>query len=179
MGAYFGLHTDAATERELNARAMAAMNTMAGFLNGWELGHELGAPIAGVVHYRERLSPQQSLAQGKVLFLVVPPDSTFLVEAILPMVGSGKVKVGQSVHVDPEGYPRGEYGRLIGTVTALATAPGEQGYRASIALPKGLETSFHRTLPFKPEMPVRVEVVTQNRSALGRVFATLRGIADR
>lgn len=172
-------HTDAATERELNARALTALNTMEGFLNDWELGHELVAPIAGVVHYRERLSPQQPLAQGKVLFLVVPPDSTFLVEAMLPMVGSGKVQVGQPVHVDPEGYPRAEYGRLIGTVSTLATTPGDQGYRVSIALPKGLETSFHRTLPFKPEMPVRVEVVTQSRSALGRVFATLRGVTDR
>lgn len=173
------VHTDEATERDHNARSSAALNAMERFVNDWQFGHEVQAPIAGVAHLPKRLSPQQTVAQGDVLFTVVPPDSTFLVEAILPPFGSGKVKVGQVVHVEPEGFPRTEYGRLVGTVARLAPMPGANGYRVVIELPQGLKTSFHRLLPFKPEMPVRVEVVTQDRSALGRVFATLRGITDR
>lgn len=173
------LHTDEATERDHNARCSAALNAMERFVNDWQLGHEVRAPITGVVHCPVRLSPQQPIAQGDVLFTVAPPDSTFLVEAILPAQGSGKVKIGQPVHVEAEGFPRTEYGRLTGRVAVLAPMPSANGYRVVIELPRGLNTSFHRILPFKPEMPVRVEVVTQDRSALGRVFATIRGIADR
>lgn len=172
-------HADNAMERDLNARAAAALNAMESFVNSWQLGHELRAPIAGVVHLPGRLTSQQPISFGDVLFTVVPPDSTFLVEASLPANGSGKVKVGQAVHVEPEGFPKAEYGRLVGTVSHIATTPNANGYRVIISLPNGLKTSFHRSLPFKPEMPVHVEVVTQDRSALGRVFAMLRGTTDR
>lgn len=173
------IHGDEATERDLNARTTSALNVMEAFVNSWQLAYELQAPITGVVHFPERAAIQQAVAQGNVLFTVVPPDSAFLVEATLPVVGSGKVKVGQTVLVEAEGFPETEYGRLLGTVVHVASTPGENGYRTTIALSDGSTTSFHRVLPFKPEMPVRVEVVTQDRSALGRVFATLRGIADR
>lgn len=172
-------HTDAATEREHRDRLNAANSAMESFVNAWELGYELRAPVAGVVRQATRLALQQPLEQGTALFVVVPADSTFIVEATLPALGSGKVKVGQRAHVEPEGFPHTEYGRLVGTVAHVGAVPGALGYRVSIALPAGLRTSFQRTLPFKPEMPVKVEVVTQDRSALGRVFATLRGALDR
>ena len=78
-----------------------------------------------------------------------------------------------------DGFPRTEYGRLIGTVASIGTTAGENGYRLHIELADRLTTSFHRTLEFKPEMAMKVDVVTNGRSALGRVFATLRGAVDR
>lgn len=72
-----------------------------------------------------------------------------------------------------------EFGRLVGAVRSVALLPGAEGYRVQIDLPDGLTTSFHRTLPFKPEMKGQVEVVTKDRSVLGRIFDKLRGAADR
>jgi hypothetical protein len=49
----------------------------------------------------------------------------------------------------------------------------------NIDLPHGITTSFHRILPFRPEMKGQVQVVARERSLLGRVFDRLRGMADR
>jgi len=173
------IHTDAATERALDQRYATALNAMLAFLDNWQLGHELRAPITGTVHLPARLAEQQVVKQGEVLYLIAPADSAFVVEAMLPTSGSGKVKVGQTVYVELEGFPKAEYGRLIGRVTTLGTVANEKGYRAEVALPAGLSTTFLRQLPFRPEMAVRVEVVTNDRSALGRIFSTLRGVAYR
>lgn len=172
-------HTDAAKERELNERCSSSLNALVTFLNGWQLDHELRAPVDGRVHFPVRLAAQQMIKSGEALFRIAPGDSTYVVEANLPSMGSGKVKVGQTVYVELDGFPRAEYGRLIGKVSSLGSTPGEKGYSVLVELPDGLVTSFHRTLDFKPEMAVKVDVVTHDRSALGRVFATLRGAVDR
>jgi hypothetical protein len=48
-----------------------------------------------------------------------------------------------------------------------------------VELPQGLTTSFNHTLAFRPEMKGQVEVVTRDRSLLGRMVDRLRGAMDR
>lgn len=173
------LFTDESKLRELEQRLLAELNGLQAFADGWRMTNELTAPRAGRVHFASRLNVGQPVKNGDLLFRVVTDDQTYVVEAVLPSGGSAKVKAGQAAYVRLEGFPAEEFGRLIGTVRVVALLPGDEGYRVQVDLPQGLTTSFHRTLPFRPEMMGTVEVVTRDRSVLGRIFDRLRGTMDR
>jgi len=173
------LFTDESRQRELEQRLLAELNGLQAYAEGWHLTNELNAPLAGRVHYATRLNADQPVKNGDLLFRVVPQNEAYVVEAVLPSLGSAKVREGQAAYIRLEGYPSDEFGRLVGEVRSVALLPGAEGYRVVIDLPDALTTSFHRTLPFKPEMKAQVEVVTRDRSVLGRVFDRLRGAADR
>lgn len=173
------LFADETKERELEQRLLTELNGLQAHADGWRLTNELIAPLAGRVHYAARLNVDQPVKNGDLLFRVVPENRTYLVEAVLPSHGFAKVREGQAAYVRLEGYPSDEFGRLVGVVRSVALLPGVEGYRVVVGLPDGLTTSFHRTLPFRPEIKGQVEVVTRDRSVLGRVFDKLRGAVDR
>lgn len=172
------VHADEVHERELEQRFRARMDGLLRFLGSWQLDHTLNAPVGGLVHYGERLDLDQPIHQGDTLFHVVPPVSTYVVEARIPSDGAGKVKVGQAAYVQLNGYPASEYGQLVGRVRSIATMGRGNNYRLVIELPQGLCTSFHRSVPYSPEMQGRVEVVARDRSVFGRIVDRLRGALD-
>jgi hypothetical protein len=172
------VHADEVHERELEERFRSRMDGVLRFLGSWQLDHTLNAPVGGLVHYGERLDLDQPIHQGDTLFHVVPPASTYVVEARIPSDGAGKVKVGQAAYVQLNGYPASEYGQLVGRVRSIATMGRGNNYRLVIELPQGLRTSFHRTVPYSPEMQGRVEVLARDRSVFGRIVDRMRGALD-
>jgi multidrug efflux pump subunit AcrA (membrane-fusion protein) len=173
------LFTDESKQRELEQRLRSELNGLQAFLDSWHLNNEVTAPCAGRLHYAQRLNTDEPVKNAELLFRVLPTNPTYLVEATAPVRGAAKVREGQAAYMRLDGYPADEFGRLIGTVEHVALIPGEEGYRLRIALPQGLKTSFHRTLAFKPEMNGQVDVVTRDRSILGRIVDRLRGAMDR
>ncbi len=173
------LFADETKQREFEQRLLAELNGLKAYADGWRLTNEMTAPLAGRVHFTGRLNADQPIKSGDLLFRVVPENDTYVVEAVLPSLGFAKVQEGQAAYVRLEGYPSDEFGRLVGEVRSVALLPGTEGYRVQVDLPDGLTTSFHRTLPFRPEMKGQVEVVTRDRSVLGRIFDKLRGSVDR
>jgi HlyD family secretion protein len=173
------LHADDAKQRDLEERYRAKLDALRSFLSTWQLAHTLNAPVSGQVHYPGRLTLNQPVKTGDVLFHVAPTSESYIVEATVLGDGAGKVKVGQQAYVRLDAFPSDEYGQLIGTIESVASMANAEGYRVVIDLPHGLTTSFHRVLPFRPEMKGRVQVVARERSLLGRVFDRLRGMADR
>jgi multidrug efflux pump subunit AcrA (membrane-fusion protein) len=175
-------HADEARYRELEDRCKAKLEQLRDFLGTWQLNHNVLAPVAGRVHFAGRLTVNQPVKSGDVLFYLAPIAEHYIVEAFVPGTGAGKVQVGQLVYVRLDGFPANEFGQLIGTVRSMASMAnmragtiGAEGYRVVVDLPQGLMSSFRRKLTYSPEMNVQVEVVAKERSVLGRIFDRLRG----
>lgn len=93
----------------------------------------------------------------------------------IPATNSGKVKEGQKVLLKLDNYPYQEFGMVEGRVKNMANAPDKDGnYYVNVILPNGLQTSFHKTLPFDKELKGNAEVVTRDLRLLERFFYQMR-----
>ncbi len=68
--------------------------------------------------------PQKIAFQQKQLSLQHQPKG----KALLPVQGSGKVKVGQRVNVRLTNFPDQEFGYLIGRVESISNIPTPEGF---------------------------------------------------
>lgn len=145
-------------------------------LNAWEQNYLLQSSIDGTVSFQQFLGKNQFVKPGDVLFSIMPQERDMLMGRLqVPSVNSGKIKAGQKVLVKLDNYPFQEYGMVEGTVRNMASAPDKDGnYYVYILLPKGLQTSFHKQLPFDRELRGSAEIVTQDLRLIERVFYQMR-----
>jgi hypothetical protein len=101
----------------------------------------------------------------------------------LSALGAGKVEVGQRVIIRLDGYPHREYGTVEGRVAKISQLAFQKDartpdatYLADVTLPRGLSTSYSRTLEFRQEMVGEADVVADDMSLLARVFNNLRSL---
>ena len=85
--------------------------------------------------------------------MAVKTSSALLGKALLPLQGSGKVHVGQRVHIRLNNYPDQEFGYVKGQVASISPAPTEEGmYIVEITLPDGMQTNYGKQLPVSREL---------------------------
>lgn len=145
-------------------------------LNGWEQNYLLTSSVAGVVGFQQFLGKNQFVKTGDILLSVMPNDKDMLIGGLrVPATNSGKVKEGQKVLLKLDNYPYQEFGMVEGRVTNIANAPDKDGnYYVNVILPNGLQTSFHKILPFDKELKGNAEIVTQDLRLIERFFYQLR-----
>lgn len=147
----------------------------------WEQTYVLKTPIAGNVTFTNFWSVNQFVSAGDIVFSVVPEnDQKIIVKAILPVLGAGKVEIGQRVNVKLDNYPYMEYGILEGEVVNISMVPvvTEQGsyYTAEIMLKDKLMTNYKKDLPFNQGMQGVGEVITKDRRLIERLIQPLLSI---
>lgn len=90
---------------------------------------------------------------------------------------SGKIKIGQRVHIKLENYSYIEYGILVGTVSNISLVPDENNfYLIEVTLNNGLVTSYNKRLDFKHELFGQGEIITQDLRLIERIFNQLRNL---
>lgn len=147
-------------------------------LRVWEQVYVLKTPVSGRVTFNNVWTANQQIVEGTAVFSVVPDDDQELVGRILlPISGSGKVKINQKVNIKLDNYPYLEFGMLQGRITNISLVPvaSDKGdyYTALVLLNQGLVTNYNRTLPFSQEMQGTAEIITENRRLLVRMVAPL------
>ena len=150
-------------------------------IRDWELAYVLKAPVDGKVTFTNFWVENQNLTAGEEAFNVVPEDNGRpLAKAMLPTDGSGKVKVGQRVHIRFNNFPDTEFGVVEGTVgnISLVSVKVEDvsNYVVEISLPDGLRTTYGKELPFVPGMEGQADIVTENRSLLERFLLPVKKV---
>ncbi|SKD09467.1 Multidrug resistance efflux pump [Chitinophaga ginsengisegetis] len=145
-------------------------------LNAWEQNYLLTSSVAGVVGFQQFLGKNQFVKTGDILLSVMPDDKDVLIGGLrVPATNSGKVKVGQKVLFKLDNYPYQEFGMVEGRVKNIANAPDKDGnYYVNVILPNGLQTSFHKILPFDKELKGNAEIVTQDLRLIERFFYQMR-----
>ena len=93
----------------------------------------------------------------------------------VPSINSGKIKSGQKVLIKLDNYRYQEYGIVEGKVVNISLTPDDEGnYYVDIVLPKGLKTSYNKTLPFDKELKGNADIVTQDLRLIERFFYQIR-----
>ena len=138
----------------------------------------LKSPINGKVTFLSVWSPNQNVESGASVFVVAPNrKSVPLGQALLPLRGSGKVKVGQRANIRLTNYPDMEFGYLRGEVRSISPVPTADGmYVVDIALPNGLQTNYGKELPITREMKGNADIVTDDVRLIERLIMPLKKI---
>lgn len=174
-------HSD--KERTINLAIEEALRNMNNYIQDWKRQFLLVAPYEGSLHFLKPLQKNQSLSAGEELFAVLPKFKQYAAIMLVPASGIGKVVRGQKVHLLLDNYPYNEYGFLEGAVVSRSALPeaqqsagnGQQSqgtmYRVLVRLPDRLQSTYHKDIPFNPEMSATGRIITKDRSLIQRLLA--------
>ncbi|MFA6152473.1 MAG: HlyD family efflux transporter periplasmic adaptor subunit [Chitinophagaceae bacterium] len=170
-------------ERALTVGVQEALRNLSNYIQTWKQRYLLIAPYKGAIQHLRPLQLNEPTNTGEELFAVVPQQSKYLAVMMLPANGIGKVVIGQNVHLLLDNFPYNEFGFLEGKIIKRSTLPeaakgnnggqAQQGamYRIYVQLPDTLVTSYHKKIPFNPEMTATARIITKDRNLLQRLVA--------
>ncbi len=160
-------------ESELNTICIQLINE----IKNWEINYALIAPLAGEISFTTYWSENQQVTVGEPVFTIVPDEQNQLIgKALLPASRSGKVKVGQGVNIYFDNFPDQEFGFVKGIVSSISLVPVGENYAVEIHLPDGLKTTYHKELPYMPEMQAQAAIITDDISLLERFIMPIRKV---
>lgn len=141
----------------------------------WEQAYLLQSPIEGTVSYNNLWKVNQNITSGDKAFSVISSRrEQTLGKAKIPVSGSGKVRVGQRINIQLDGYPYLEYGFLTGYVTSVALMPDENAYTATFDLLNSNTTSYGRAIRQTGDLSGVGEIITDDLSVAERIIGPLR-----
>ena len=145
-------------------------------LRQWEQNYLIISSTEGVVSFQQFWGENQFVKPSDIVMSVLPNDKESVVgRMLIPSVNSGKVKPNQKVLVKLDNYRYQEYGIVEGKVQNISLTPDDKGnYYVDILLPKGLQTSFGKKLPFDRELKGSAEIVTEDLRLIERFFYQIR-----
>ncbi len=151
-----------------------ALNTS---IKDWEQSFLLTSPIYGTLSYNEIWKNYQNVNTGDRIFSVVNGVTGKKIGRIqFPVEGSGKVRIGQRVNIQANGYPYLEYGFLTGRITSISMMAEKDKYTAVVEIPQTLITSYNKQITLKGELSGTAEIVTDNLSLGARLLSPFRYI---
>jgi len=163
----------AGNKNQLELRILASQ--LLNEINTWELNFALKSPIDGTVTFVGYWSENQNVVVGETVFSVVCVQENNLIgKAQLPIMRSGKVKMGQTVNIRFLNYPDNEFGMVKGEVSTISLVPVNDYYSAEISLPNGLLTTYNKTLPVSQGMTANIEIITEDMRLIERFILPLK-----
>lgn len=160
------------------------MNQLLAEIQTWEMTYVFVAPIDGIISFTRYWVENQNVITGEVVLNIVPTGPVRLLgKAVLPMIRSGKVKIGQKVIIHFDSFPDNEFGNVHGVVHNISLIPSkgsneENGYIVEIEFPNGLKTTYNIDLPYMPEMEAKAYIVTEDLSLLERFVFPIKKILN-
>lgn len=149
-------------------------------INIWEQNYVLKSPIEGRVSFTKYWSINQNIQSGdKVLTIVPNKVSRAIGKLELPIRGSGKVKVGQSVNIKVDNYPSMEYGMLYGKIESISLVATDNNYSVEVSLPKGLISNYGKKLEFSQEMKGTAEIITDDLRLIERLINPIKALVTK
>lgn len=148
-----------------------SLNRLRSALALWKKNYVLTAPVSGQVVFLQQLK-EGEFFEGEVL-VIIPEDKSFYGELHIPLIGAGKIEKGQKIVLKLNDYPYREYGVLQGKIKQFSRVAGENYYLGSVEIEAHRPSSFGKKIDIKENMRGIGEVITQDRSLLGRLFEKL------
>jgi multidrug resistance efflux pump len=141
----------------------------------WRKKHVLISTVSGEISYLNYFTNNQYVETAEKLISITPKHNKqdYFGIAKMPIINSGKVKLGQTANIKLLGFPENEYGILLGTVTNISDVPNEDFYLVKINLKKGLNTTFNEEITFKQNIDGNAEIITEDLRLIERFVYTL------
>ncbi len=150
-------------------------------IESWEKKYVIQSPIQGLLEYTQFLSSNQYITMDTDLFSIMPKEHITEVEVLLPSDGVGKIEIGQKAVIKLTDYPSKEYGDLSGYVSeiSLSKINTEDGNLSliKVQLENGGLTNYGRSINLHSGMPATVDIITENRRLISRIFDRLKYIS--
>ena len=155
-----------------------ASEALLAHINAWKQSYLVVSQIDGVVNQIGIWRNNQNVKVGETIFTVTPlHQNTPVGKALLPVYGSGKVKIGQRANVRINNFPYQEFGYLIGKVTSISSVPSTAVfYVIEIDFPNGIVTNYGRTLPVTQQMVGTADIITDDLRLLERLFMPIKNL---
>lgn len=147
----------------------------------WELNYVLQSPIDGKITFTNYWIENQNVTNGDAVFTIIPNGTIPIIgKALLPILRSGKVKVGQNVNIRLDNFPENEFGILKGTVQHTSLVPVQIGeaayYSVEISLMSGLITTYKKEIPYLSNMQGQADIITEDMRLLERLILPLKAL---
>ncbi len=167
-------------ETRLRMEVVNSFKALETQIETWDQTYLLRTPIAGTASFVNYWTDNQFVNVGDQVLSVVPGSQDIFGQLLLPVSGSGKVEIGQTVNIKFDNYPFNEYGMVLGEVETISLlANNEDNYLIRVKLNNGLRSSYNEDLDYKPEMQGAAEIITKDLRIIERVFNDLRSIIDQ
>jgi HlyD family secretion protein len=141
----------------------------------WEQNYLLQAPTDGRVSRGRFYSETQVVRTGDNVMTIIPANQGDTIGKInLPLEGSGKVDIGQTVNIQLTNFPHLQYGMVMGIIRTISQVPDGQQYVLEVEFPNGLTTYYGNHISFQQEMLGRAEIITDDRVLIERIFSPIR-----
>jgi multidrug resistance efflux pump len=156
---------------ELNVNIKKAFLDLKLAINTWEENYVIKSPIDGKLHYLIRFKENQYVKMNEDLVAITPDTMNFRAELTIPFSGAGKLRTGQKVNIKLNDYPYSEFGVVTGKIVQLSEVANQDHY-IGIVIPDELKnrTSYNKSIRIHENALGIAEIITQDRSWLGRLF---------
>ena len=146
----------------------------------WKQAYLLQSPIEGTVSYNNLWKINQNITFGDKAFSDISCSREQTIgKAKIPVAGSGKVKVGQRINIQLDGYPYLEYGFLTGHISSVAPMPDENVYTATFELQDSQATSYGKKILQAGDLSGVGEIITDDLSVAERIMGPLKYLFHR
>lgn len=146
----------------------------------WKETYLIVSPINGRLTLTKYWSSNQNVSLGDKIATVIPLDSIRIIGIMtVPSVGFGKVRIGQQVNVELNGFPRYEFGILRGRVIRLSSVPDQNGYIVEVDFPQGMQSSYKERLHFIQQMDGAGEIITADMRLIEQFVQPIRALFDQ
>ncbi len=174
-------------KEKLYSELILQKNALVNALSIWKEKYAIYAPITGELQYLGFWRENSYVQSGEELFTIIPEQNKTIGEVLIPSFGSGKVKIGQLVNVKIDNYPYDEYGLIKGTVQSISRMTNKintkdgpiDSYLVTISFPEGMKTNFGIELHLDFESKGTVEIITEPKRLLERLFDNLKSKTEK
>lgn len=166
---------------EYERRINQAKESLLGQIALWKEQYAIIAPYGGVVSLQNVWGRGQRVNPGDLIASVAIDGGMKVMGRLkVPSSGFGKVMVGQAVNIKLNGFPYLEFGILKGVVASISSVPEDTqyglAYTVDVALPRGLESSYRKDLPFVQNMDGTAEIITEDMRLIERFIQPIRSL---
>jgi multidrug resistance efflux pump len=168
-------------EVNLESNITQAFYQLKKVIKDWELAYVLQSSVTGKVSFLQIWTANQTITAGDAIFAVIPTlEKGYIGKLKAPALNSGKIQVGQDVNIRLTNFPDSQYGMLNGKIKNISLTPDKDGNLwIDVSMPKKLETSYHKTIPFQQEMSGSAEIVTEDLRLTERLLYQFRDVFRR
>jgi len=147
-------------------------------IQDWERTYLLKSPRDGTVTFLRNLKANDYLEEKQLIASVIPIKNLEPIAKLrTDITHSGKIKVGQRVHMMLDNFSYIEYGMLIGRVSNISLVPDDDNfYFIDVELDNDLITTYNKKLQFKHEMIGNAKIITQDKRLIERVLHQLKNL---
>ncbi|MFT6810580.1 MAG: multidrug resistance efflux pump [Saprospiraceae bacterium] len=165
------------TLQQYRFRIQELITSLKGTYGQWLKDNYIYANIGGVIDYSMDVTNHYTVQATQALGHIIPQDTKNqkYVKAIVPAIGIAKLDSTSKAIIKLDAYPYKEYGVLEASIDYMSVIPfrnneGVPMYQVKIPLYDTLRTTYNQVLAYRPDMTTTVELISEDKSILSRVF---------